>query len=141
MGCTIAWPAGYFWNKGRVQKPCLLMQFNMCTSPFLLSDAKFTPNISTFNVSTLLLLAQPVSLKECTRKFVQKKMPTSKISRSTLSSLFIGRTHRALAGIIDYYVCSMHYTEYKCLILVHFIQIVSPLLLYEGDDQSLVKWL
>ena len=62
----------------------------------------------------------------------------------TVSSLFISRTIkrvfqtvRALAGITAYYAGSVHGIEIY-LILVHFVQIVLPSLLYEYKDQGLV---
>ena len=48
------------------------------------------------------------------------------------------QTDRTLEGIIACYVCSVHYVDI-CPILVHFDQIVLPLLLYKCKDQSLVK--
>lgn len=62
----------------------------------------------------------------------------------TVSSLFISRTIkrvfqtvRALAGITAYYAGSVNGIEIY-LILVHFVQIVLPSLLYEYKDQGLV---
>jgi len=68
-------------------------------------------------------------------------------SCSAAFSLFISttgervfQTGRAVERISSHYVCSVHYMEKKFIItLVHFIQIVLPLLLYEYKDQSLVK--